>query len=66
MIKANMVDTKHMDLNGLSAATRENLRVCLRSSNKDGDEGKSKNLSRDGEFTFTIFTKSVEFVESAK
>jgi len=42
------------------------LRACLKSSNKDGNEGKSKNLSRNKEFAFTIFPKSAEFVKPAK
>ena len=39
------------------------LRTCLKSSNEDGNEGKSKNLSRNIKFAFTIFPKSAEFVE---
>ena len=42
------------------------LRACLKSSNKDGDESKSKHLSRNKEFSLTIFPKSAEFVEPAK
>ena len=42
------------------------LRACLKSSNKNGNEGKSKKLSRNKEFAFTIFPKPAEFVEPAK
>ena len=42
------------------------VRACLKSSNKDGDESKSKHLSRNKEFSLTIFPKSAEFVEPAE
>ena len=42
------------------------VRACLKSSNKNGNEGKSKKLSRNKEFAFTIFPKPAEFVEPAK
>ena len=42
------------------------IRACLISSNEDGDESKSKHLSRNKEFSLTIFPKSAEFVEPAK
>ena len=50
--------------NGRVAKKRRNeLRACLKSSNKNGNEGKSKKLSRNKEFAFTIFPKPAEFVE---
>ena len=42
------------------------LRACLKSSNEDGDESKSKHLGRNKEFALTIFPKSAELVEPAK
>ena len=42
------------------------LRACLKFSNKDSDERKSKDLSGDREFALTIFPKSAEFVKPAK
>ena len=42
------------------------LRACLKSSNEDGNEGKNENLSRNKEFTLTIFPKSAEFVKPAE
>ena len=42
------------------------LRACLKSSDKDSNEGKSKNLSRNTEFALTIFPKPAEFVEPAE
>ena len=43
-----------------------NIRACLKSSNEDGDESKSKHLGRNKEFALTIFPKSAELVEPAK
>ena len=42
------------------------LRACLISSDEDGNEGESKNLSRNNEFTLTIFPKPAEFVQPAE
>ena len=42
------------------------IRDCLKSSNKDGDESKSKDLSRDNKFALTIFPKSAEFIKPAE
>lgn len=39
------------------------LRACLISSDEDGNEGESKNLSRNNKFTLTIFPKPAEFVK---
>lgn len=44
----------------------EHLRACLISSDEDGNEGESKNLSRNNEFTLTIFPKPAEFVQPAE
>lgn len=43
-----------------------NLRACLISSDEDGNEGESKNLSRNNKFTLTIFPKPAEFVQPAE
>lgn len=42
------------------------LRACLISSDEDGNEGESKNLSRNNEFTLTIFPKPAEFIQPAE
>ena len=42
------------------------LRACLKSSNKDGNEGKGEDLSRNKEFTLTVFPEPAEFVEPAE
>lgn len=42
------------------------VRACLISSDEDGNEGESKNLSRNNEFTLTIFPKPAEFVQPAE
>lgn len=47
-------------------ARRISLRACLISSDEDGNEGESKNLSRNNEFTLTIFPKPAEFVQPAE
>ncbi len=44
----------------------EALRACLKSSNKDGNEGKGEDLSRNKEFTLTVFPEPAEFVEPAE
>ena len=51
---------------GLREPDYETLRACLISSDEDGNEGKSKNLSRNNEFTLTIFPKPAEFVQPAE
>ena len=51
---------------GSRTLSLKTLRACLKSSNKNGNEGKSKKLSRNKEFAFTIFPKPAEFVEPAK
>jgi len=54
----------------LSARSRDKrcgiVRACLISSDEDGNEGESKNLSRNNEFTLTIFPKPAEFVQPAE
>ena len=40
------------------------LRACLKSSDKDSNEDKSKNLSRNTEFALTIFSKPAKFVKA--
>ncbi len=47
-------------------ARNHRLRACLISSDEDGNEGESKNLSRNNEFTLTIFPKPAEFVQPAE
>ena len=42
------------------------VRACLISSDEDGNEGESKNVSRNNEFTLTIFPKPAEFVQPAE
>lgn len=50
----------------LCVQSEDNLRACLISSDEDGNEGESKNLSRNNEFTLTIFPKPAEFVQPAE
>jgi hypothetical protein len=57
----------HLIEEGLQAANRNSdVRACLISSDEDGNEGESKNLSRNNEFTLTIFPKPAEFVQPAE
>jgi hypothetical protein len=39
------------------------LRICLKSSDEDGNEWKREDLRRNIKFAFTIFPKPAEFVK---
>jgi len=59
----------HIDISARKIQTVKGavaVRTCLKSSNKDGNESKRKNLGRDKGFALTIFPESAEFVEPAE
>ena len=45
---------------------KQELSVCLKSSDEDGNEGKREDLSRNRKFALAVFPKSAEFVEPAE
>ena len=65
-IKGKLVTSCKVEKTVKYRISQDDLRACLISSDEDGNEGESKNLSRNNEFTLTIFPKPAEFIQPAE